>query len=181
MISLLPNLGIPAFRSLAGGFRAIIAFSLMVPISPLFAQKPGAAEEKANRVVRIVTAGDPKRAIEAPKAGLAGSSRTGTGFRLIAGLANPEMFSFESTRSKGTYLRHHLWKIEVAERPDDPIMQKDFDWEATFKIVKVEGDVVMLEAGNRPGEFITIEPEGRYALAPGKNEPLRTQFKLIDK
>lgn len=91
------------------------------------------------------------------------------------------MVSFESTRSKGTYLHHRLWKIEVNERPKDVLMQKDFDWEATFKIVKVNEDTVLLEAGNRPGEFIVIEPEGRYALAKSKDEPLRTQFKLIDK
>lgn len=149
-------------------------------IGPVWAQEKEAGDDEV-RIVRIVVAGDPTRAIVAPRKGPATSSRTGTGFRLIPGLANPEMVSFESTRAKGTYLHHRLWKIEVNERPKDMILQKDFDWEATFKIVKVEGDVVLLEAGNRPGEYIVVEPEGRYALATKKDEPLRMQFKLIDK
>ena len=148
---------------------------------PALAQQSKAGNDNEVRTVRIVVAGDPTRAIEAPRKGLVTSSKSGTGFRLIPGLANPEMVSFESTRAKGTYLHHRLWKIEVNERPKDPLLQKDFDWEATFKIVKVEDDKVLLEAGNRSGEYIVVEPEGRYALAKTKDEPLRMQFKLIGK
>lgn len=148
---------------------------------PVFAQGAKEAGQKEVRSVRIVVAGDPTRAIEAPRKGLATSSKTGTVFRLVPGLADPEMVSFESTRAKGTYLHHRLWKIEVNERPKDVLLQKDFDWEATFKIVKVEDDKVMLEAGNRSGEYLVVEPEGRYALAKTKDEPLRMQFKLVDK
>ena len=140
-----------------------------------------AAKEGATRIVQIVAAGDPKKVIDAPREGLVHSSRAGARFRLIPGLADPEMVSFESTRSKGTYLRHEVWKIEVAERPNDVILQKGFDWQATFKIVKVDENTVMLEAGNRAGEFITIEPEGRYALAKSKEDPLRQQFKVVEK
>jgi hypothetical protein len=150
----------------------------------LLAIASGAAEagkEAANRIVQIVAAGDAKRAIDAPKQGLVTSSKTGTRFRLIPGLADPAMVTFESTRWKGTYLRHEVWRIEAAERPDDVILQKGFDWQATFKIVKVNEDTVLIEAGNRAGEFITIEPEGRYALATAKDDPLRQQFKLVEK
>ena len=160
--------------------RLFIASFLVLVSSPILAQGLKAAEEKV-RTVRIVVAGDPTRAIEAPRKGFATSSKTGTGFRMIPGLADPKMVSFESTRSKGTYIHHRLWKIEVNERPKDMLMQKDFDWEATWKIVKVDDDAVLLEAGNRPGEYLVVEPEGRYALAKTKDEPLRMQFKLVDK
>jgi hypothetical protein len=163
--------------------RAILAIAGIFALGAhtLPAQAPKTGDTKKVRTVRIVVAGDPSRAIEAPRKGLATSSKTGTGFRLVPGLANPEMVSFESTRAKGTYLHHRVWKIEVNERPKDILLQKDFDWEATFKIVKVKDDEVLLEAGNRPGEYIVVEPEGRYALAKAKNEPLRMQFKLVDK
>jgi hypothetical protein len=160
--------------------RLLFASLLALASTPVLAQGLKAAEEKV-RTVRIVVAGDQTRAIEAPRKGLATSSKTGTGLRMIPGLADPKMVTFESTRSKGTYLRHHLWKIEVSERPKDPLLQKDSDWGATWKIVKVEDDNVMLEAGNRPGEYLVVEPEGLYALAKTKNEPLRMQFKLVDK
>ena len=111
-----------------GGCFLLFAASIgLVP-----AQGRGAENDKKGRIVRIVVAGDPQRALEVPREGLATSSKTGTGFRLIPGLANPEMVSFESTRAKGTYLRHHLWKMEIAERPKDVLLPKDFDWEATF-------------------------------------------------
>ena len=159
--------------------RLLCANLLVLASTPVLAQGLKAGEEKV-RTVRIVVAGDQTRAIEAPRKGLATSSKTGSGFRMIPGLADPKMVSFESTRSKGTNIHHRLWnRGERAPQGHAPV--EGFRLEATWKIAKVEDENVLLEAGNLPGEYIVVEPEGRYALAKTKDEPLRMQFKLVEK
>ncbi|MBW2363794.1 MAG: AbfB domain-containing protein, partial [Deltaproteobacteria bacterium] len=78
--------------------------------------------------------------------------RQDASFRLVPGLANRNLVSFESVNFPGYYLRHQGFRIKLARGSNNDLFRKD----ATFKRVPglANGSMVSFESYNYPGHYI---------------------------
>jgi hypothetical protein len=135
---------------------------------------------KTEDTVKIVLASDAANGLDAPKVGRVVSGKNASRIRLVAGLSDPQFVSLEPVQSKGSYLRHHDWKLWVGPRPTDALDRRNFDTDATFKIVRLDGDSVRFEAAARPGDFIMVEMDGGFSMGH-ITDPTRATFRLETK
>lgn len=136
-------------------------------------------EKKLPERVQIVLDSDPASGLNARDAGLIKLGKQHTRFRIMPGLADPAMVTFEqdSGTGKNLILRHFAFKLKVDSLPDgDDVFNDD----ATFKIVRLPGDKVKFQSRNYPGKFICVDKEGCFVLTEVSDEASAT-FRLVGK
>lgn len=138
---------------------------------------PAEAEKKLPEKVQIVLDSDPATGLNARDAGMIKLGKQLTRFRIMPGLADPTMVTFEQDSGKNQILRHFAFKLKVDSLPDSDDL---FDADATFKVVRLPGDKVKLQSKNYPAKFICVDAEGCFVLTEVSDEASAT-FRLVGK
>jgi hypothetical protein len=117
-------------------------------------------------IVEIRQHSDPTKSLAAQRdKPLEVSSSRASKFRIVPGLSNPAFVSLELVGAKDHFVRHQKLILRVHERPQT---SPPFDADATFKLIRLEGDKVRFEAVNKRNAFITLNESGGVVLVNNK-------------
>ncbi|QJE98293.1 AbfB domain-containing protein [Luteolibacter luteus] len=136
-------------------------------------------EQKLPSKVQIVLDSDPTMGLNARDPDSIKLGKQFTRFRIMPGLADPGMVTFEqdSGTGKNLILRHYTFKLFVNSLPDnDPLFNAD----STFKIVRLPGDKVKFQSKNYPNKYICVDEKGGFVLTEVSDEASAT-FRLVGK
>jgi hypothetical protein len=119
---------------------------------------------------------DPTKAIWVVHRGKAAqiSPTQATKFRVLPGLADSSLVSFEASEFPRFYLRHQKFALFLHERQK---LSPLFDDDATFRMVHLNGDKVRFEASKFPGMFI-IERDDGFLILSRDPSPAKSIFFL---
>lgn len=118
-------------------------------------------EKKLPEKAQIVLDSDPASGVNTRDAGAVKLGKQLTRFRIVPGLADPTMVSFEQETGKNLFLRHFDFKFQVAQLRDSDDLFND---DCTFKIVRLAGDKVKVQSKNYPGKYMCVDGEGKLVL-----------------
>jgi hypothetical protein len=90
------------------------------------------------------------------------SSAHASKFKIVPGLKDPSLVSFQAAGMEGCYLRHQKFVLLLHRQPKTTSVL--FEADASFKLVHLEGDKVRLEACNYPGFFVTARNDGSVVI-----------------
>jgi hypothetical protein len=126
-------------------------------------------------VAEIRLAADPTKAVWVVHRGNAAqiSPTQVTKFRVLPGLADSSLVSFEAAEFPRFYLRHQKFTLFLHERQK---LSPLFDDDATFKMIHLNGDKVRFEASKFPGKFITQKDDGFLVLSKDPSPAQSTFF-----
>jgi Alpha-L-arabinofuranosidase B (ABFB) domain len=146
---------------------AVLGWILM---ASAFAEPPVIAE--------IRLAADPAKCLSGlPNKALEMSSAHARKFKILPGLADKSLVSFEEVGFTGFYARHEHFVFHLRPRPKQ--LNPLFDSDTTFKMVQIDGDKVRFEASNYPGRFMTARDDGAVLLT--KDPPLAESTFVLKK
>lgn len=91
------------------------------------------------------------------------SSAHASKFKLVPGLKDPNLISFEAIGLTGCYLRHQRFVFFLHEKPK--VTSVLFDADASFRLVHPGDNKVRFEASNYKGMFLAARSDGSVILA----------------
>jgi hypothetical protein len=103
--------------------------------------------------------------------------KRGSTFRIVPGLSDSKLVSLELAGNRDCYVRHQNGVLWLHERPKN---NANFDRDATFTMIRPDGDHARFEQGNWKGTFITVRHDGMIVLSEDVSKEKST-FLLVPK
>ena len=132
--------------------------------APAVAAAASPATPNLPAIAEIRLGADPQKGLEARRGKEVWvSSSNATQFKLVPGLKEPRLVSFEPVDSAGAYLRHKDAIIWLHQQPGK--LDLIFEGNASFRPIHLDGDKYRFEASGLNDMFITVKEDGSVVLA----------------
>jgi len=133
-------------------------------------------EKKLPEKVQIVLDADPATGVNTRDAGSVKLGKQLTRFRIVPGLGDATMVSFEQETGKNLFLRHFDFKFQVSQLRDSDGLFND---DCTFKVIRLAGDKVKVQSKNYPGKYMCVDGEGKLVLTEIETDA-KAVFRLVE-